>query len=96
MLFDYISICTNANISTGVSKTTKPYYSVSLYIQTAGAINITIEITPDGTNWYPVPEGVRFYGAATKDIIEIGYTLQGIKLTGSNTTNVTASILGNR
>ena len=82
------------DISTGVTATIGNVSKFSLFIETAGAVNITIEFSPDGgSNWYTVQSDSPLeYGGAVTDSIEIGIAADKIRLTGSNTTNVTAQL----
>lgn len=67
---------------------------LTLYLETAGAVNIAVEFSPNGgTDWYSaVGESPLEYGSATTDIVEIGYSADRLRLTGSNGTAVTAEI----
>jgi len=90
-----IEICTNADISGGVTAELKNFKRWTLYLKTADAIDITIELSPDGgTTWFTVPESPVSFSAAGDDVIEFGYDATHIRLTGSNTNAVTAIIRG--
>jgi hypothetical protein len=88
------SICNSANISGGTSEQLPNYIDYTLYINVADAIDITVELSADGTNYYEIPESPLEYDGAGDDAIEIGYKAKYIKLTGSNTNSVTATVLG--
>lgn len=89
-----IEICKDADISGGVTKALKNFRRWTLYLKTAGAIDITVELSPDGSTWFKVPESPVSFSAADDDVIEMGYDATHIRLTGSNTTAVTAMIRG--
>jgi len=90
-----ITICTDADISDGVVAALKNFKRWTLYLKVADAIDITIELSPDGgSTWFTVPESPISFSAADDDIIEFGYDATHIKLTGSNANAVTAIIRG--
>jgi len=90
-----ITIANNEDISAGKTAALKNFKRWTLYLKTAGAIDITIELSPDGgTTWYKAPESPISFSAAGDDVVEMGYDCTHIKLTGSNTTDVTAQIRG--
>jgi len=92
---DTITICTDTDISAGVSAALKNFKRWTLYLKVADAIDITIELSPDGGNtWFTIPESPISFSAAGDDVIEFGYDATHIKLTGSNTNAVTAIIRG--
>jgi len=92
---DTIEICRDADISGGVEAALKNFKRWTLYLKAADAIDITIELSPDGgTTWFKVPESPISFSAAGDDVVEFGYDATHIKLTGSNTNAVTAIIRG--
>jgi len=92
---DTIIICKDADISGGVTVALKNFKRWTLYLKVADAIDITIELSPDGGNtWFIVPESPISFSAAGDDIVEMGYDATHIRLTGSNTNAVTAIIRG--
>jgi len=94
-LGETVSICTEADISGGVTASLRNYDSWTLYTHVAGAIDITVELSPDnGDTWYEIPESPLSYSEATDDVNVIDYNGTDIRLTGSNTTDVTADIYG--
>lgn len=60
--------------------------ALSLFMSADGAIDITLELSPDGSHWYEV-DTVEFTEAGDT-IYEIGYRGAEIRFTGSNATNV--------
>jgi len=73
----------------------KNYDGWTLYTHVAGAIDITVELSPDGGGtWYEIPESPLSYSEETDDANEVGYNGTDIRLTGSNTTDVTADVRG--
>lgn len=92
-------IADQADISGGVEADVDDVSSFSVFLKTEGAVNIEIELSPDGTNWYkpgdadstPDESPVQFNDAGT-EIIHMAYDADKIRLTGSNATAVTAQI----
>lgn len=92
-------VADQADISTGVEADIDDVSSFSVYIKTEGQVNVEIELSPDGTNWYkpgdadstPDESPVQFNDAGT-EIISMAYDADRIRLTGSNTTAVTVQI----
>jgi len=89
-----LTVCSNQDISGGVIQALKNYNRWSLYLKVAGAIDITIEISPDGSTWYEPAESPVSFAAAGDDVLEMGYDAAYVRLTGSNTQPVTAQIRG--
>jgi len=90
-----VSICEAEDISDGVTASLKNYDGWTLFTRVAGAIDITVELSPDNTDtWYEIPESPLSYTEATDDANEVGYDATDIRLTGSNTTDVTADVRG--
>lgn len=71
----------------------KPYSNWTLFLKTSGAIEISIELSPDGVNWYKATDTLVF-DTADDMIIEFGYIAKYIRLTGNNLALITAQILG--
>jgi len=92
---DTVDIASTEDISGGVTGSLSNFDRWTLYINVAGAIDITVELSPDGgTTWYEIPESALSYSAAADDVLEMGYDATRIRLTGSNATNVTAQVRG--
>ena len=90
-----IEICKDADITGSVTTQLRNFKRWTLYLKVAGAIDITIELSPDGGNtWFTIPESPISFSGAGDDVIEFGYDATHIKLTGSNTNAVTAIIRG--
>ena len=90
-----ITIASAEDISAGKTATLKNFKRWTLYLKVAAAMDITIELSPDGgTTWYEAPESPVSFSAAGDDIIEMGYDATHIKLTASTTDAVTAQIGG--
>lgn len=66
--------------------------SVTLYLETGGAVDVTVEFSPDGENtWYePQGESPISFGGANEEIVHINYNATHVKLTGSDATGVEA------
>jgi len=89
-----VNICESADISSGVEVEVGNYKRWTLYIHAEDAIDITIQLSPDGSKWYEPDESpVSFDGEGDK-VIEFGYDAYKIRLKGSNTTPVTAQVRG--
>jgi len=90
-----VGIADAEDISGGVEAELSNYDRWTLYVHVAGAIDITVELSPDGgTTWYEIDESPYSYGGVTDDTEEFGYDADRIRLTGSNATNVTAQVRG--
>lgn len=90
-----VSIASNQNISGGVTAISNNFSRWTLYLKVAGAINITVELSPDGgTTYYEIPESPIVFGSAGDKVFEMGYDATNIRLTGSNTVLVTAQSRG--
>jgi len=82
------------DISGGVEAKVGNVDSVTIFLETAGAVNVTVEFSPDGgSNWYePADESpVEFSGDST-DIVHVDYNVDRVRLTGSDATGVKAQI----
>jgi len=88
-----VSICEAEDISGGAMAPLSNYDRWTLFVHVAGAIDITVELY-SGENWYEIPESPLSYSAAGDDVLETGYDGTDIRLTGSNTTEVTADVRG--
>lgn len=90
-----VVVAREQDISGGVEASLKNYRRWTLYLKTGGAVDITIELSPDGgETWFTIPESPVSFSAAGDDVIEMGYDATNIRLTGSNSTSVTALIRG--
>ena len=90
-----ITIASAEDISAGKTAALKNFKRWTLYLKVAAAMDITIELSPDGgTTWYEAPESPVSFSAAGDNIIEMGYDATHIRLTASTTDAVTAQIRG--
>ncbi|KXA93021.1 hypothetical protein AKJ64_01590 [candidate division MSBL1 archaeon SCGC-AAA259E17] len=90
-----VRIADAEDISGGVTAELACYDRWTLLIHVAGAIDVTVELSPDGkATWYEIDESPYSYGAAGDSTNELGYDATHIRLTGSNATSVTAQIRG--
>lgn len=89
-----LTICTTADISGGVSQELNNYNRLTLYLKTGGAIDVTLELSADGSTWYEPSESPISFAGAGDDVLELGYDATDIRLTGSNATLVTGQIKG--
>ena len=80
-----ISEGVEATLSTGTGAAS----SATLFIKTEGAIELTIEFSPDGSVWYePTAESPIVFDGADEDVAFIEYDAAAIRVTGSTTTAV--------
>jgi len=91
---DRINVCFNADISAGKIAELKAYERWTIYLKTQGAIEIAIELSPDGTTWYEPEESPVVFTKADDILIVMNYDATHVKITGSNPTPVTCQILG--
>jgi len=78
------------DVSGGVTSYLKNYRRVTFHIHVADAVDITVELSPDGgEHYFEIPESPLSYSAAGDDVNEVGYDANRIRITGSNTTSVT-------
>jgi len=94
---DSITICTTVDISgvAAVIAILRNFERWTLFLHAAAAIDITIELSPDGgVTWYTPTESPIEFAAVGDDIIEFGYDATHIRLTGSNASLVTAQVRG--
>lgn len=90
-----IDLATGIDISGGVNRDLGNYNRWSLYLSVAGAIDITVRLSPNGgANNFLIDESPISFAAAGEKVIEFGYTANHIILVGSNSTNVRAQIRG--
>lgn len=86
-------VANNEDISGGKEHTIGNVPSFSLWLSVGGAIDITVEGSPDGgQTWYTLPESKIVFSGAGDDVKHISYHMDRIRLTGSNATAVTAQI----
>jgi len=89
-----VEISRAEDISGGVESDLYNYRWWTLYLSVAGAIDVTVELSPDGTDWYEIPESPLSYSESGDDVLEVGYDANKIRLTGSNATDVTSQVKG--
>lgn len=81
------------DISGGVEHAIGNVPAFSLWLSVGGAIDITVEASPDGgATWYELPESQITFSGAADDVKHISYNMNRIRLTGSDATAVTAQI----
>lgn len=77
----------------GVQAWTSATRSTTLYLHAAAAVEVEVEVSPDGgSTWYTLPESPVVFGEQGDDAVKIEYDFNRIRLTGSNATNVTAQV----
>lgn len=63
--------------------------SATLFIEAQGALDLTIEFSPDGSAFYePAAESPITFDAAGMDVAYVEFDAAAIRVTGSNTTPV--------
>jgi hypothetical protein len=82
------------DISGGVEAAISNVASFTLYLDVAGSVDLTLELSPDGgETWYePRDESPISFGGDDSDLYRIVYDADRIRLTGSDGTAVTAQI----
>ncbi len=89
-----LDIASSADISSGVHVNIGKYAEWTLYLKSAGETSITVELSPDeGKTWYRIVDDIEFSTAGDK-ITYFGYQGSRLRLTSSNTEDVTAQIWG--
>ncbi len=77
----------------GVEARTSASESTTLFLSVEGAVDVTVEVSPDGgETWYVLPESPAAFDAAGDDAIKIAYDFNRIRLSASDGTAVTAQI----
>lgn len=82
------------DISGGVETDVSNVDAVTIYLDVAGAVNVTVEFSPDdGANWYePAAESPVEFSSAGTDLVHVEYNVDRLRLTGSDSTGVKAQI----
>jgi hypothetical protein len=89
-----------ANISTGVTASASASESTTLYVAVDGAVELTVEASPDGgSTWFVLPESPLSLDAPAQgedtndDAVVFGYDFNRLRLTASTAdVSVTAAI----
>lgn len=81
------------NISGGVTASPASKDERTLYLNVAGAIDVTVELSPDnGSNYYEIDESPFQFTGSGDQVTHFDYDFSSIRLTGSNSTNVQAQM----
>lgn len=82
------------DISSGVEREVADVTAFTIFIQAAGAVDVTVEFSPDGgTTWYePKKESPVSFSGANTDLVHVDYNATNVRLTGSDATGVNAQI----
>lgn len=89
------TVANNIDISGGVVGTTDNFSRWTIYISAAAAIDITVELSPDGgVTYYEITESPLIFAAAGDMVLEVGYDSTNIRFTGSNVNLVTIQLRG--
>ena len=63
--------------------------TATLFIETEGATELTIEFSPDGEAWFePLDESPVGYDSAAQDVALIDYDAAAVRVSASNSTKV--------
>jgi hypothetical protein len=89
-----LTIAASDDISGGVSQNINQYMRWTLYFKVVAAIDITVELSPDGSTYYEIDESPISFSSSGDKVFEIGYTGTNIRFTGSNTTSTTIQLSG--
>lgn len=89
-----ITICTAADITGSVARSLYAFDRWTLYLWSVGINSITIQLTPDATNWCEIDESPIVMASDSCRVIEMGYDGSVIRLTASQVATVTAVIRG--
>ena len=90
-----VMVASDADIQSGVATAILPFKRWTLFINASGAVEITLELSPDeGETWYTVQDGPISFASAGDKVIEFGYDATHIRLSGNNSSSVTAHIRG--
>ncbi|TKX86210.1 hypothetical protein EXE43_09580 [Halorubrum sp. SS5] len=67
--------------------------SATVYVDTNGSVDLKLEFSPDGSNWFEPAEGSPVkYGSETTDLIFSEYDAEKIRITASNSTKVNLTL----
>jgi len=92
---EVVTIANNVAINGGVVGVLNNYQRWTLFIYVSAAINITVELSPDGgTNYYDIAESPISFAVAGDGVYEMGYIANRIRLTGSNASLCTIQARG--
>lgn len=82
------------DISGGVEAVVGNVTSFTLFLDAAGATDVTVEFSPDGgTSWYePRDESPISFSGANTEVVHVDYVVDRVRLTGSDTTSVKAQL----
>ncbi|WP_144901365.1 hypothetical protein [Halobellus captivus] len=81
------------DISGGVEQEIGDVSSFTLYLDVAAAVDVTVELSPNGgDDWFEVTESPVKFAAAGQDAVHIEYNADRVRLKGSNTENVKAIV----
>ncbi|WP_435074926.1 hypothetical protein [Halorubrum sp. HHNYT27] len=79
----------SGGVKASLSTATGAASTATLYVDTQGALDLKIEFSPDGVNWYePMVGSPVGYDQADSDVIFIEYDAAAVRVTGSNSTPV--------
>ena len=79
------------DISSGVSAEVGDVSVFTIYLDVAGAIDITVEASPNGRDdWFELQESPISFSEAGETAVQIEYNVTDIRLTGSDGTAVKA------
>jgi len=87
------TVADGEDISNGVEDDIADVSSFTVYLSAGSAVDVTVELSPDGgTTWYEPEESPVSMDGSTDGVERISYDSNKLRLTGSDTTPVTAQI----
>jgi len=87
------TVADGEDISNGVKDDIADVSSFTVYLSAGSAVDVTVELSPDGgTTWYEPEESPVSIDGSTDGVERISYDCNKLRLTGSDTTPVTAKI----
>lgn len=87
------TLAEDADISDGVEQSLPNFLYWTLFISATAAAEMTVEISPDGINWYNM-EVIIFTEAGHQAVPIDKISASAVKITSNNTEEVTAQIRG--
>lgn len=83
-----------ADLTNGVVAKSANVESTTLYLSVSGAVNVTVEVSPDGgETWYVLPESPVSFDGENDTTIDIAYNHNRLRLTSTDgAVDVTAQV----
>ena len=81
------------DISGGVEQQIGNVSSFTIYLDVGGAVDITVELSPNGgSDYFEIAESPLVFNSTGQDAYHVQYNTASVRLTGSNTTDVQAIV----